>query len=156
MDLFAHIIWTSIILYSVDNISLAILFGILPDIIAFGPNFVSAIFTKGFAGLKINSAKEFVDNLPPYVLTLYNVTHSLLIFGIVFGAAWLVSGPPVYMLGWLLHIVFDIPTHSRKIFPVRFLYPLSEYAFPGVSWNTRWLMMANWGSIAALLLINAH
>lgn len=156
MDLFAHIIWTSILFYNVDSVALAVLFSVLPDILSFGPNFLYIVFTKGFSGLRVKSVREFAENLPPYVFTVYNITHSLVVFGAAFSLMWMFFGPPVYMLGWLFHILLDIPTHCRKVFPVKFLYPLSEYAFPGVNWSTKWFMAANWGSIIAFLLMRAR
>lgn len=35
---------------------------------------------------------------------------------------------------WLLHILIDIPTHSRAQWGPRFLWPFSNFAVDGVSW----------------------
>jgi hypothetical protein len=48
------------------------------------------------------------------------------------------------MLGWALHILIDIPTH-QGIFAVRFLWPLSHYAFSGIRWESPSFFAANYG-----------
>jgi hypothetical protein len=53
------------------------------------------------------------------------------------------------LLGWLLHIVIDIPTHVG-IFALHFLWPLSSFSVSGSRWENRWFMAANYG---ALLLV---
>jgi hypothetical protein len=48
-----------------------------------------------------------------FVWTLYNARHSLLVFALVFGIAWLLAKRPILeMLAWSLHILIDIPTHQ--------------------------------------------
>ncbi len=42
--------------------------------------------------------------------------------------------PRKLLATWLLHILVDIPTHSRAQWGPRFLWPFSDYAFDGVSW----------------------
>jgi Domain of unknown function (DUF4260) len=45
---------------------------------------------------------------PPWGSYLYNTFHSALLWGLVFGAFWLVMGTPYWpILGWLGHIAAD-------------------------------------------------
>jgi hypothetical protein len=50
--------------------------------------------------------------------------------------------------GWPLHIIMDIPTHSREFFPTPFLWPISDVTFNGISWATAWFMIANYSLLA--------
>jgi hypothetical protein len=40
------------------------------------------------------------------------------------------------MLGWLLHIAIDIPTHSFRYYATRFLWPVSDFRIDGIAWRT--------------------
>jgi hypothetical protein len=51
------------------------------------------------------------------------------------------------MLGWLVHILIDIPTHSYQFYPTPFLWPLSSWKFNGISWGQKWFMIANYSTI---------
>ena len=71
---------------------------------------------------------------PPGLKTAYDATHSLALVGIVAILARMLTGRiPRPLLAWVLHIVVDIPTHGRVWSP-RIFWPLSDYAFAGLSW----------------------
>jgi hypothetical protein len=71
---------------------------------------------------------------PPGLKTAYDATHSLALVGIVAILARMLTGRiPRPLLAWVLHIVVDIPTHGRFWSP-RIFWPLSDYAFAGLSW----------------------
>ena len=53
----------------------------------------------------------------------------------------------IFVLPWLIHILIDIPTHSREFLPTPFLWPVSEWKFPGISWGNRYFMMFNYAAI---------
>ncbi|MCB8985833.1 MAG: hypothetical protein H6659_18540 [Ardenticatenaceae bacterium] len=66
----------------------------------------------------------------------HHVFHSL---PLVTLAAWLVyrrnGRLPRRVFGaWALHIVIDIPTHSRRHWAPRFLWPFSRLTVDGISW----------------------
>jgi membrane-bound metal-dependent hydrolase YbcI (DUF457 family) len=46
------------------------------------------------------------------------------------------------LLGWLLHILIDITTHSFSYYATRFLWPVSDFRINGVAWWTSlfWIM----------------
>lgn len=84
--------------------------------------------------------------------TLYQYSHSLIIWASVFMIVWLIYKRPRYELfGWALHILIDIPSHVLAFYPTPFLFPISDYRFPyGVSWGNYWFMVINY---SALLLV---
>ena len=56
------------------------------------------------------------------------------------------------MLGWGLHILIDIPTHSYQFYPTPLLWPVSSWKFNGFSWTTPWFIIVNY---LAILLVYA-
>ena len=71
---------------------------------------------------------------PPGFKTAYDATHSLALAGMAIVLARMLTGRiPRPLLAWALHILVDIPTHGRAWSP-RILWPLSDYAFRGLSW----------------------
>jgi hypothetical protein len=88
--------------------------------------------------------------------TLYQYSHSLVIWAVVFLVVWAFYKRPRYeLLGWALHILIDIPSHALSFYPTPFLFPISDYRFPyGIQWSNQVFMLINysallivWGSI---------
>ena len=72
-------------------------------------------------------------------------------FLLVFGIATILTRRIVFeMMGWLLHILIDIPTHSFRYYATRFLWPVSDYRIDGIAWWTPWFWAATY---AALVLV---
>lgn len=127
-------------------------FGVAPDFFAFTIPFIIGIynllfnpaFEGGFGGhhIEVNGF-----DLAAY---LYQFSHSIVIFAMVFVLVWVISKRPRYeLLGWLLHILIDIPSHSVEFYPTPFLFPISEYRFPyGISWANLWYMIINYSLLA--------
>ncbi len=62
-------------------------------------------------------------------LPLYQAVPSLIGFLMVSGIAASLTRLIVFeMLGWLLHILIDIPMHSFRCYATRFLWPASDNA----------------------------
>ena len=57
------------------------------------------------------------------------------------------------MLGWLLHIVIDIPTHSLRYYATRFLWPVSDYRIDGIAWWTPWLWVTTYGALGVVFFL---
>ena len=77
--------------------------------------------------------------------SLYNVSHSLVIFAIVFIIFWLIFKHPHFeLVGWLLHILADIPTHSYAFYPTPVFWPISDLKFSGFSWSHWWFVIPNY------------
>ncbi|MFZ2190309.1 MAG: hypothetical protein WA057_01660 [Candidatus Magasanikiibacteriota bacterium] len=137
MDIISHGLWGGVA-FGRKNKKLfwtAFGFGIAPDLLSFG------IFT-GARILGLASDPDWGKGLPDpstipqYVHILYNFTHSLIIFALVFGLIWLIRRKPFLpLLAWSLHILIDIPTHSTAFFPTPFLWPVSNFVVNGISWG---------------------
>ncbi|MBI2102454.1 hypothetical protein HYT55_01335 [Candidatus Woesearchaeota archaeon] len=80
-----------------------------------------------------------------------------LVFLVVF---LLLKRIPIYLYAWPLHIVIDIPTHTSNFLPTPFLWPLSSFAFPGISWASREFMVINYllilGGLLYIVIQNHH
>ncbi len=118
-------------------------FGVLPDLISFAPQFIYMILSPEAAHFK--SGPPDAATILPLTYALYNISHSLVIFSIVFGLVWFVRQKPMIpLLAWGLHILCDIPTHSLEFFPTPFLWPLADVEVNGFSWGQAWFMIANY------------
>ncbi|MCW5978953.1 MAG: hypothetical protein KIT09_12810 [Bryobacteraceae bacterium] len=157
MDVFAHALWAGAAARGA-NLKLrsrvrplwAAFWGVFPDVFAFTWPIAVSIW------------QQVVERKPPgqartnlaLAWDLYQVSHSLVIFALVFGLAWLVARRPVLeLLGWPLHILIDIPTHTERFFPTPFLWPLSTFRASGISWGNRWFMITNYSALAAAYLL---
>ena len=118
MEIFAHFFWTYTVLHKNKKPWLATLFGILPDIFSFGILFIINLFS----GKTLPRGPPDPSTVPQFVTNSYNYTHSLIIFIVAAILIYLITKKfYVFLLGWPLHILLDIPTHTNKIFPTPFL-----------------------------------
>jgi len=157
MDIFAHALWTGVVGLTVRHrvrrpISLRwlIFWGVFPDLFSFLIPAVIRIwwYATGMTPHLLPDAKGPAHF--QWVWQLYYGSHSLVTFTVVFGLIWLIRRQPVLeLLGWLLHILIDIPTH-QGMFALHFLWPLSSFGVSGVRWENRWFMAANYGTLLLL------
>lgn len=173
MDIFAHGLWAGAAYKAINqkskrplSVKLAAFWGVFPDLFAFTVGFSWLFWNLAFGGLsfadlprpgEVEPAPQ--DALPIFRLTslLYSISHSAIIFFIVFGIVLLIFRRPIWEIGgWLVHILLDIPTHSYQFYPTPFLWPLSGWKFDGFSWGTPWFLILNYSAIivAYLLLRN--
>jgi len=137
MDIFAHALWTYAIFHKQKYKWWGAFFGILPDILSFGPFFVYYHLILG------NNFKN--DLINDSVFVMYNITHSLVIFTIfVITVYYITRKIPWLMFGWGMHILIDIPTHTKDFFPTPFLWPLFSLKINGISWGEPWFMIINY------------
>lgn len=146
MDIVSHGLWGALGFGRRSRASFwwAFFFGIAPDLFSFGIFLVLAFF--GLAEHPDWSSGQHPDpaQIPAYVHSAYNVTHSLIIFSIVFGVVWLTRKKPLYILSaWGLHILMDIPTHSHEFFPTPFLWPFFEFTVNGIPWSSPIILVPN-------------
>lgn len=137
-----------------------------PDLFAFTIPFVyliaSAVFGNGDFNFGHHVELEepavangtWIFHLTP---VLYSISHSLFVFALIFCIASVIwmkkfKRMPFEMLGWLLHILMDIPTHSYKFYPTPFLWPISEYKFDGFSWGQTWFIVLNYSALAVFAI----
>lgn len=144
MDIFAHSLWSGFIFRKQKKIFWPIFFGIAPDIFSFGVYLFAFLILNGT--LPFNNATDHqYTNIPQYTNFLYGVTHSFVIFAIVFLIVWFVKKKPYWpLLAWGIHIAIDVPLHSAEFFPTPFLFPVSAYRLEGVSWNNTYIFLGNY------------
>jgi hypothetical protein len=132
MDVFSHGLYGGVAFGrgSRRDYITAFLFGIAPDILAFG-----VFFLVGLAGSR-QIGRPSIETIPSYVFSIYNFSHSLVIFGIFFTLLWLGGKKHLakLSLAWPLHILVDMPTHDAAFFPTPFLWPISDFHIDGISW----------------------
>ncbi len=145
MDTLSHGLWGSYFFGKKKRRDFwaAFTIGMAPDLLSFGVFFVTNL-------LGITQAPNWKAGppdpatIPQYVHGAYNVTHSFVTFGIVFLAIWLFRKKPwIPLWAWALHIIMDIPTHSRQFFPTPFLWPLSDVTVDGIPWSVWWIFFPN-------------
>ena len=148
MDYFAHMFWSYIFYHKTKKPIYAVLFGILPDSFSWLIFLFYNLFTRQQMG------QPFVERIPQWVFTLYGISHSLIVFAVVLLVLYIISKKvPIYIFAWPIHIIMDIPTHTREFLPTPFLWPVSDWYFPGMSWGTSWFMILNYSLIVAFILI---
>ena len=164
MDIFSHGLWAGAAYKAINrkakkpfNIKMAAFWGVFPDLFAFTIGFVwlfgNLIFGRmSFSDFprpgEVEPAPQ--DTLPIFRLTstLYSISHSAIVFLIVFGVVFLILRRPLWELGgWFIHILLDIPTHSYQFYPTPFLWPLSGWKFDGFFWGTPWFLILNYSAI---------
>ena len=147
MDIVAHALWTNVAFIKNRKRWLAVLFGILPDILSFGPVFAYVILM----GIKNWTEGFKVKWLLDYTTFTYGITHSLLVFAVAYLIIYLMTKKKnVFLFGWLLHIIIDIPTHSKDFYPTPYLYPFKSPPVNGISWGHPVFMIVNY---SALILV---
>ena len=73
--------------------------------------------------------------------------------GFAVGTTILARRVVLAMLGWLLHIVIDVPTHSLRYYVTEFLWPVSDYRIDGIAWWTPWFWAATYGALGAVFFL---
>jgi len=161
MDLIAHALWAGAAASSKKNLGGAripvrwvVWWTMFPDVLAFGPPVAAALWLRLFG--EANSSGSYGGHFPRvhFGLPLYQLGHSLVVFAVVYGVVAAVKPRPVVgLLGWLLHILIDIPTHSFGYYATRFLWPLSDYRLDGISWRTPWFLACTYGGLAIVYFL---
>lgn len=148
MDTFAHAAWSYIIFHNTQFPILAIFFGIMPDLFSW-----TIVMLYSLAkGRKFG--KPDINKIPNWAFPLYGITHSIFVFGTTVVLVYIFTKTiPAYLWAWLIHILIDIPTHSRKFLPTPFLWPVSKWTFPGFSWGQKWFMITNWTAIIVCFIL---
>ena len=166
MDILAHTLWTNAGARAGNrlaekkkgkfhvNVGWTAFWGVFPDFFAFTIPIILILYRVIFQGLSLGSLADHHGLAGGFDIAsyLYQFSHSLVIWALVFVLVWVLSKRPRWeLLGWALHILIDIPSHAIGFYPTPFLFPLSEHRFPyGVSWSNTWYMLINY---SALLLV---
>ena len=154
MDILSHGLWGAIAFgrRSRPSFWLAFVIGLAPDLLSFG-----ILWAAALAGLEdapdFSHGTPLESSIPQYVHHLYDVTHSFIIFLVVFLLVWYIRKQPLWELSaWGLHVLVDVPTHSHAFFPTPVLWPLFDWKFNGWQWMTPTIFIPNF---ALLLLVYA-
>jgi len=148
MDTLAHAFWSYIIFHNSELVILAVLFGVLPDLLSW--TLFMFYPKKGKFDWKKNPDLNLI---PKWVFTMYGVTHSIFSIFFIFIMVFLFFKQiPIYLWAWPIHVLMDIPTHTKDFLPTPFLWPFSNYKFPGISWGTKKFMVANYSLIILSLI----
>lgn len=154
MDILSHGLWGSAAFYPQKRkiYWLAFLFGVLPDLVSFAPNMLFMLFSG--RRFRAGEPPELAD-FSQMTFTLYDVTHSLIIFTLVFLLVYFLRGRKPFwpMAAWGVHIIMDIPTHSYRFFPTPFLWPISGFKIDGFSWGQPWFLILNYSVLAGVYLV---
>ena len=162
MDIFSHALWAGAAAYGVNlkkkrpiSVWKTAAWGMFPDLFAFTIPFIWMIA----AGAQFDARNAEPASGGGHIVfqlthDLYNISHSLLTFMVVFGLMYLLFKRPFWeMGGWLLHIVSDVPTHSYAFFPTPILWPVSGWKFNGISWGQPWFMVLDFSALVIVYLI---
>lgn len=164
MDIFAHALWVGAgVTYLKQKKKLSnrtrwwtIAFSVAPDIPLFIPVFLWALSPSG-------SFKAFFDYIiatpgreppiPSAVILISNHLHCIMHSVVIAAAVTLVAFAFLKMflfplVGWWIHIVIDIFTHSKEYYAVPIFYPFSEKAFDGIAWIDPKFFIVNYVLIA--------
>ncbi len=148
MDTVSHVLWGRGLFGFRGHPWLAFWFGAMPDLLSFGPFFLLNMFQgQWFKG------RPPLTVVPDWTFFAYNLFHSLLVAGIVI---WIVSffrrDIAWAMLAWLVHILMDIPTHSKAYFATKMFWPVSDFSINGVSWTRPEIWFSNLAGLLILFL----
>ena len=135
--------------FAVGTVGWSVWWAAFPDVLAFGPMVAASLW------LRLAGGAGSVDGHGlPHVhigLPLYPAGHSPIVFLMVFDITSLLARRSVFeMLGWLLHILIDIPTHSFSYYATRFLWPISDYRIDGIAWWTPWFWAATYAALGVV------
>lgn len=148
MDYVSHGFWSYIVFHRTRQPLLAVCFGLLPDTASW---FIYAVYRLATG---VGLGRPILSEIPVWVLILYDISHSIFVaFGVIVIAAIALRRLPLYMLAWPMAIAMDVFTHTRGFLPTPFLWPVSDWAFPGISWATRWMFITNWALIAVAMTL---
>jgi len=102
--------------------------------------FKSDMFVTNLLGITqgphYSEGRPDAASIPHYVYQLYDISHSLIVFALIFAIVWIWRKKPQWLLGpWLVHILVDIPSHSAEFFPTPLFWPISDFRVNGINWG---------------------
>ena len=149
MDTISHALWGKGVFGYRGNPYWSLFFGSLPDLSSFGIYYILKILNS--TGEMEFGKPEFND-LPNWLFSLYDISHSLIIaIAFISAAYFLINKNFAFaMLAWPLHILLDFPFHTADFFPTPILWPLIDIRFDGISWGNPYVWFSN---IAGLIIL---
>ena len=106
---------------------------IIPDILGLGYYFFRMFFIEKTINLnKSTFTWAPIEKMKKIDWFLFNISHSLIFWFLLYYIF-----KEKFILGAILSIILDIFLHNKnKWLGPAFLYPLSEYRFDGIHWNS--------------------
>jgi hypothetical protein len=149
MDVLAHFLWSVALFWNQRHRLYAGLFGVLPDLLTFTP------FLLGELGHLRGHGAPAISTIPSYVFMMYNVTHSIIVWVVLFSTVWIIMRkPPVILGAWGVHILCDLFTHEPGYFLTPIFWPISSWHYTnGVRWSTPTFMIINYSALAIVYLL---
>lgn len=134
---------------------------VAPDLVQLTPIVIGAlVLPEGWTALQayFHGLPHYQPVLPPQVeLVMHHLhctMHSALVATVVTLLVWWRLQRLWWpLLGWWMHIVIDVFTHSADFYPSPVLYPITQQGFDGWAWNNPWLLMVNYIFILLLWVI---
>ncbi len=131
--------------------------GMMPDLVSFGPFFLvrlPIIWQRWTTTHRFGRPDP--HEIPSYVYHAYNVSHSLVVWLVLFLLVAKIRGRLFWPLAaWGLHILCDIPLHGMRFFPTPYLWPLPTPFYDGSPWSNKPFMIANYSCIVAVYFVLA-
>ena len=150
MDILSHALWV-LAFYKIINIELkkklsilkAVFWGLFPDLFTFTIPFLFVIVSL-LSG-KHTSPETLFSN-SSFISILYFLSHSLIIFLIIFFLCYFIFKRFIWELGgWFLHIIIDIPSHGSGTWATPYLWPFPSPIIIGIDWWTNsWIVLFNY------------
>lgn len=160
MDIVAHGLWAALLcrwrgrqrpmprLTAAWTVDLAM----APDLVQLTPIAIGALaLPEGWTAMQayFHALPRYQPVLPPLVETLMHHLHCTMHSALVATAVtwlvwWRLQRLWWPLLGWWMHIVIDVFTHSADFYPSPVLYPITQQGFDGWAWNDPWLLMVNY------------
>ncbi|HYW42111.1 MAG TPA: hypothetical protein VE959_04590 [Bryobacteraceae bacterium] len=156
MEIVAHGLWAAAAAITAKRstnasirVGWTIWWSVFPDVLAFGPSVAVGVWLRLTGGVHGGHVPHVNLGLP-----LYPAGHSLLVFLLLFGITTILTRRIVFeLLGWLLHILIDIPTHSFSYYATRFLWPISDFRIDGIAWWTPWFWISTYVALATVYVV---
>ena len=139
MDPFTHLLITRIVISPDPKTVLA---GLAAD----GPFYLTYpawLIRRGQLGTAFRNNDW--PQAPEWMVRLHHLFHSLPVLLLLAVAGRLATGrwSPA-AVAWGLHILIDIPTHSRRSWAPQFLWPFSSVTIGGLSWVEGVIPVIGW------------
>ena len=149
MDTLSHALWGKGVFGYRGKPYWSLFFGALPDLFSFGIFFIITFIDRLF-----NSTDFEKTDLPDWLYSSYDVTHSMVIAFITIGIVYFFINKnfAFAMLAWPLHILVDFPFHTADFFPTPILWPIMDVKFDGVSWANPYVWFSNVAGIIILYI----
>ncbi len=149
MDTLSHALWGKGFFGYRGKPYWSIFFGVLPDLFSFGVYYILNLL---FNYKNLKHGKPELHELPDYIFTLYDITHSLVIalFFVCIVYFLIDRNFAFAMLAWPLHILVDFPFHTIDYFPTPIFWPIIDFKFDGIPWSNKYVWFSNLAGIFLL------